>query len=100
MSLSLSTGPAFDTGSTSSATEALTGGAPEPWAAIGRSFFFDPFEEAWESATRISSEALVWRSPRSDAALVTGGVMTAWREEKGMGKIGEEGTADHTVPKR
>ena len=40
------TGPAFDTGGTSFATEALTGGAPEPWAATGRSFFFDPFEEA------------------------------------------------------
>ena len=66
-----------NTGGTSSATEALTGGAPEPWAATGRSFFFVPFEEALENATRISSEAPVWRSPRSDAALVTGGVMTA-----------------------
>ena len=31
-----------------------------------------------------------WRSPRSDAALVTGGVMTAWIEEKGIGKIWEK----------
>ena len=59
--------------------------------ATGRSFFFDPFEEALENATRISSEAPVWRSPGSDAALVTGGVMTAWKEEKGMGIEGRKG---------
>ena len=76
--------PAFDTGGTSSAAEALAGGAPEPSAANGRSFFFDPFEETLENATRIYSEAPVWSSPRSDAALVTGGVMKAWIEEKEM----------------
>ena len=38
------------------------------------------------SGVKFGAEAPVWRSPRSDAALVTGGVMMAWKEEKGWGK--------------
>ena len=50
-----------------------------------------------ENATRIFSKAPVLHSSRSDAALVTGCVMTAWIEKKG---IGMKGKACHNVPTR